>query len=216
MVWIYYILLLLVQIAGLVVALFQLPGLWLMLAGVGIYAWVTAAHGYVSVSSLIVLFMLTLLAEVVEFVAGGAGAKKAGASKLGMVAAMVGDIVGAIAGTPLIPIPVIGTIVGACVGSFIGAMAIEWIKERDVSHSVRVGYGAAKGRFLGMAGKLTIGVVILVVTIVVALPVGGIAPPPVVPTIILLPTTAPATLPAKLPTSGPATIPTTSPAGGNS
>ncbi len=199
MVWLYYILLLVVQIAGLVVALFQLPGLWLMLAGVGIYAWVTAAHGYVSGASLIVLFLLTLLAEVVEFIAGGAGAKKAGASKLGMVAAMVGGIVGAIAGTPLIPIPVVGTIIGACVGSFIGAMAVELIKKGDVSHSVRVGYGAAKGRFLGMAGKLTIGVVILVVTMIVALPVGDLTAPPKVPRIILLPSTLPTTLPATNP-----------------
>jgi len=196
--WVYYILLLVVQLAGLVLALFQMPGLWLMLAGTGIYMWVTYNRGYVSVSSLIILLLLTLLAEVVEFVAGGAGAKKAGASKLGMVAAMVGGILGALVGTIVIPIPVVGTIVGACVGSFICAMAVEYYKRDDVSHSLRVGWGAFKGRFWGIVGKLAIGVLMALVTMFVALPIG--APAPAAPI-------APATMPSTLPTTLPATQP---------
>ena len=209
--WFYYFLLLIVQVVGLAVALFQMPGLWLMLAGTGVYMWVTASRGYVSGSSLIILLLLALLAEVVEFVAGGAGAKKAGASKLGMVAAMIGGIVGALLGTAFIPIPIVGTIIGACIGSFAGAMAIELWKHGDIDHSLRVGFGAAQGRLLGIVGKLSIGVAMLLMTIVVAFPVGGTPPPPVVPTIILVPTTLPTTQPTTLPTS----LPTTLPASGN-
>jgi len=196
--WLYYILLLIVQIVGLVLTLFQMPGLWLMLAGTCVFAWGTNARGYVAVHWLVVLLLLALLAEVVEFVAGSAGAKKAGATKLAMFGAMVGGIVGAIAGT-FIPIPIVGTIFGACAGSFLVAMAIQWMQHGEVHHSMRVGVGAAKGRFLGIAGKLSIGVLMLVLTMIVALPVGGIAPPPVVPTVILLPTTAPTSQPTTLP-----------------
>ncbi len=197
LIWLYYFLLLIVQLAGLVVAIFQLPGLWVMLAGTGVFALLTRSHGYVSVTSILVLLGLAITAEIVEFVAGGAGAKKAGASKLGMTGAMVGGIVGAIVGTPMIPVPIVGTIVGAVVGSFLGAMAVELIRRREVGHSLRVGYGAAKGRLLGIGAKLTIGIIMLLITIVVAFPVGGRATPIMPTTIPYAPlTTLPVTLPA--------------------
>ncbi len=194
MVWLYYSILIVVQIVGLALALFQMPGLWLMLAGTGIYAWVTASHGYVQ-WSLLWLLLLAIVAEVVEFVAGGAGAKKAGASKLGIFAAMLGGIVGAILGTIFIPIPIIGTIIGACIGSFLAAMGVEYGKRRDLDHSLRVGYGAAQGRLLGILGKLAIGGVMLLVTMIVALPIGGRA--------TTVPTTAASPVITTMPTTSP-------------
>jgi len=186
--WLYYSILIVVQIIGLALALFQMPGLWLMLAATGVYAWVTMSRGYVG-WSLVVLLILALLAEAVEFVAGGAGAKKAGASKMGMFAAMLGGIVGAILGTFVVPIPIVGTIIGACIGSFVGAMGVEYYKRQDLDHSLRVGYGAAQGRLMGILGKLAIGCVMLLVTIVVALPIGGRPATGTVPTVLILPAT---------------------------
>jgi uncharacterized protein YqgC (DUF456 family) len=185
--WVYYLLLLFIQLIGLALALFQMPGLWLMLAGVGVYAWITAGQGYVSGASLIVLLLLTILSEVVEFAAGGAGAKKAGASRLAILGAMVGGVVGAIVGTVFILIPIAGTIIGACVGSFLGATAIEWWKRRDIQFSLQVGFGAAQGRLLGILGKLAIGVILLLATIVIAIPIGG------TPLAVVAPTTGPST-----------------------
>lgn len=192
--WLYYSILIVLQIVGLVLALFQMPGLWLMLAATGIYAWVTASQGYV-LWSLLWLLLLAILAEVVEFVAGGAGAKKAGASKLGMFAAMAGGIVGAILGTVFIPIPIVGTILGACIGSFLAAMGVEYGKRRDLDHSLRVGYGAAQGRFLGIVGKLGVGGVMLLVTVIAALPIGGRAKPLPRTSASPVMTTMPATMP---------------------
>src|SRR5438046_4943821 len=97
--WVYYLLLIVVLLAGLVVTLFQMPGLWLMMAGTGIYAWITSGRGYLGWKSLLALFLLAIVAELVEFGAGSAGAKKAGASKLAMFGAVVGGVVGAIVGT---------------------------------------------------------------------------------------------------------------------
>lgn len=196
--WIYYTILLVVQVVGLVLALFQMPGLWMMLIGTGLYAWATASQGYVQ-WSLLWLLLLAVLAEVVEFVAGGAGAKKAGASKLGMFAAMLGGIVGAIGGTFVIPVPIVGTILGACIGSFLGAMGVEYYKRQDLDHSLRVGYGAAQGRFLGIIGKLAIGCVMLLVTMVAALPVGGRGPTTAPAVLVLPPTTQITTSPTTLP-----------------
>ncbi len=120
--WAYYIILLVVLAFGLFINVFTLPGLWLMvLAALG-YAWATG-FAYLGMPGLVTLLVLALLAEGVEFVAGGAGAKKAGGSKR----AMVGGIVGAILGGLLfsIPLPIIGTIIGVCLGAFIGAAAVE-------------------------------------------------------------------------------------------
>jgi hypothetical protein len=106
-----------------------------------------------------------------------------------MIGAIVGGFAGAIVFTPVFVIPVIAQVAGACVGCFIGAALAELSLGRDVRHSARVGVGAAKGRFLGIAAKTGFGVVMLVVTMWSGVPVpgrtlapapggGGITPPP--------------------------------------
>jgi hypothetical protein len=198
--WLWYVLLIVLQLAGLVLNLLGMPGLWVMVGATGVFAWVTWHQGYVGVVSLIVLLLLAIAAEIVEFIAGSAGAKKAGASKLGMFGAVVGGVIGAILGT-FIPVPVVGTIVGACAGSFLGSMGIEWYRRGDVSHSVRVGWGAAKGRFFGILAKTGFGLAILLITLVVAFPYGGKTRAATNPLFTPPPATVPATQPASRPAS---------------
>ncbi len=186
MVWIYYLLLLITDIVGLVLAAFTLPGLWLMLAAAAFYAYLTSGN-FVGVKTLIALLVLAGTAEIAELFLGGAGAKKAGGSKWGILGGLIGAILGGIFLTPFIPIPVLGTIIGICLGSFVGAFAIEFALGRPVVQSLRIGYGAAKGRLFGIAGKVTIGIIMFTITIWAALPLGG-APHPI-------PTTLPTTLP---------------------
>ncbi len=212
MAWVWYIVLLALQVAGLVLNLFGLPGLWLMVIAAGLYSWVTWEDRYLKIYALVVIVLLALAAEVVEFVAGSAGAKKAGASKLGMFAAMVGGIVGAIAGTPLIPVPIVGTILGAVVGSAAATMFVEWFKRGEVNHVLRTGWGAGKGRLLGILGKSALGAAMLVVTIVLALPVSTARPIVIVPAapptpLLNPPATQGSTLPATTPAMFPATLP---------
>lgn len=168
--WTYYACLMLLQVLGLLLTIIGLPGLWLMVAAVGAYAWLTVWNRYVGWPAMIVVLALAFLSEVAEFLAGAAGSAKAGGTKRGMAGALVGGLVGAIALTPFIPIPVVGTVAGACIGSFAGAFAVEMGIHRDTALSTRVGWGAAKGRFWGIVVKLAFGVVILLVTLVVALP----------------------------------------------
>jgi uncharacterized protein YqgC (DUF456 family) len=205
--WIWYLVLIVLQITGLTLNILGLPGLWVMVLSTGAYMWVTWEQGYVHVGTLIFLFVLAIAAEVVEFVAGSAGAAKAGGSKLGQFGAIIGGIVGAIVGTPIFP--VVGTIIGACLGSFIGSMAIEWYRRGELDHSMRVGWGAAKGRFYGILAKTGFGLLILLITMIAALPLGGTAAPapanPVPPT--TLPSTQPATQSTTLPATRPATLP---------
>ena len=59
--------------------------------------------------------MLAGIGELLEAGAGAAGTKMGGGSSRGMLGAIVGGLVGAIVCTPLIPIPVLGTLIGALI-----------------------------------------------------------------------------------------------------
>ena len=201
--WIYYLLLIVVLLTGLLLNILGLPGLWLMVAAFGGYALLTRWENYVGWPSLIALVVLGLLAELVEFLAGAAGSKSAGGRRRGMIGAIVGGFLGAIF-LSVIPILVVSQIVGACLGAFLGAAIMEYT-DRDMAHSLRVGVGAAKGRLWGILSKLAFGCVMLIVAIVAALPIGGpstltSAAPATVPT----PATAPSTAPATQATTAPA------------
>lgn len=170
MVWLYYTCLVLLQLTGLLLTLLSLPGLWLMVGALAAYAWWTGFDKHTGWASLGTVLGLALVAEVVEFLAGAAGSAKAGGTKRAMAGSIVGGLVGAIVLTPLIPIPVVGTIAGLCLGTFGGAFLTELYIRRDPQHSAGVGLGAAKGRLWGVAIKLLFGAVIFLVIAVTALP----------------------------------------------
>ncbi len=189
MAWLYYILTLIAMLTGMFLSILGLPGIWLMVGAVGVYAWLTRFQQFVGTTSLIVLVVIALLAEAVEFLAGSAGAKKAGGSKRAMMGAVIGALIGGIF-LSVIPVPVISTIVGACLGAFIGAAVVELMIFKDVDRSLRVGVGAAHGRFLGILGKLIFSIIIFVIAAIVAFPVARATATAPVP---LPPATAPAT-----------------------
>jgi uncharacterized protein YqgC (DUF456 family) len=196
MAWIYYLVLLALMLVGLFLNIVGLPGLWLIVGVHAAYAYVTGWEHFVGWPSVIALIVLALCAEVVEFMAGAAGSKSAGGRKRGMIGAIIGGLVGAVFFTGLVPIPIVGTIIGVCLGTFVGAAIMEYYGKGAV-HSIRVGVGAAKGRFWGIIGKSAFGMIMLVVAVFAAVPMqfgAGTVIPVSVP-----PTTAPATLPATTP-----------------
>jgi uncharacterized protein YqgC (DUF456 family) len=203
MAWVYYGVLLVLMLTGLLLNVFGLPGLWVMVAAAFGYAWVTGFGVYLGWQGLLVLTALATLAEVLEFLAGSTGAKKAGGSKRGMVGAIVGGLLGAIFFS--IPVPILGTIVGACLGTFLGAWVVELMVGKEMGHSVEIGFGAAKGRLWGTLLKLSIGGVMLLVGLLIALPLGASARATSTTVTGAGPTSLPATIPATLP--GPATMP---------
>lgn len=206
-IWLYYILLLVLHVIGWSLNLLGLPGLWLMVFAHIVYAWATGWDFYTGLWASISLLLLAIAAEIIEFVAGAAGSKSAGGTKRGMAGAIIGGLVGGLFGSVLIPIPIVGTIVGAVTGSAAGAFSIEKLIHPDTNRALRISYGAAKGRFLGIVIKGGIGLVMAVVSLVTALPIGS--PPPVIPT--SQPSQIPATQSMQPPASLPATLPTTQP-----
>jgi uncharacterized protein len=151
----------LVIISGLMLDLVGLFGNWLILGSI-VAAWAFSGFDYFGGYTIPVLIALAILGEVLETFAAGFGASKFGGGKGSIVASVVGCIVGAIVGTPLIPIPLIGTLIGACGGAFIAATAYELNRqEHGVEGSVRVGVGAALGKVGGLFAKTLIGFMML-------------------------------------------------------
>jgi len=165
--WLYYILLLLLCAASLALVVVTLPGLWLMTAGAAVYA-VLTHEKHIGFKSLVSLFLMALVAEILEFSASGAAAKKAGGGKRAAVGALVGGVVGGIVGSFIFPI--ILSIVGICIGSFAGAAIGELSGGKDSAQAIRVGWGAAKGRLVGVGLKLAFGVAMFGVVLVAGLP----------------------------------------------
>jgi uncharacterized protein len=171
--WIYYLwaLLLIVACFGAwATTLFTLPGNWLIAGFAALFAWLLPAEdtGGVTWTTVAVLVGLAVVGEILEFGAGAAGAAKHGASKRGIALSMVGAMVGSILGiTAGLPIPIIGSfvmaLVGGAAGAFFGAYIGESWKGRPESERVAVGRGAFAGRIWGTAGKLAVGVIMLVI-----------------------------------------------------
>jgi uncharacterized protein YqgC (DUF456 family) len=150
-----------------------LPGTWLMAASTALLAWWqwdesrSNTDQMFSIYLLIAIVVLAVLGEIVEFMAGTVGAKRAGASRRGAVGALIGGIVGGIGATFLIPILFVGTLIGAVLGAAIGAWTGELSGGREYSAALKSGVGAGVGRLGGTIGKLAIAVVMWV-TITVA------------------------------------------------
>lgn len=178
--WIWYLTLAAVLVLGWFINILGLPGIWVMIAAAAAYAWATG-FDYLNWWHLGILVGIGILAEIVEFLAGGAAATKAGGSRRAMWGAIIGGVIGAIFFT--IPLPIIGTIIGACLGAFLGAYLAEYTVRGETAHLMRVSWGAAKGKFWGIISKLAFGVVILIVAMWVGLPRGRPvqATPPVPP-----------------------------------
>ena len=137
MIWFYYILLILVLFAGLALVTVTLPGLWIMTAAAAIYSLDPHEHR-LGHKTLLVLVILSVIAEILEFTAGGAAARKAGGGRRAAVGALLGGIVGGIIGSFVLPLVL--TIVGICIGSFVGAAGFELLGGGEAVHSLGVGW----------------------------------------------------------------------------
>jgi uncharacterized protein YqgC (DUF456 family) len=165
--YVWPILLILLNGAWLASIVAGLPGTWLMVASAVLLQWWRHA-GYFSTGTLVVAAVLAGLGEAFELAAGVVGARRAGGTRRGAVGAMVGSVVGAIAGTFVIPAPCIGTLIGACLGAAGGTMLVEAGTGIPAEVTVRAGIGAGVGRLVGTVIKVGIGAVIWVIIAVAA------------------------------------------------
>lgn len=168
MLTIYIIGLLVVNGCWLAGGLFLLPGNWLMVITTVLFAWWRWDDGVFGVGVLIAIAAMALAGEIFDFFAGTGGAKKAGASWLGAIAAILGAIIGALLGTVLIPIPIVGTLLGACFGAGLAVWVAERLIGKSPDQSLKSGLGAGTGVLLGITVKFAIGCAIWLIIAIAA------------------------------------------------
>lgn len=154
--------------AGVALTVFTLPGIWLTLAvAAACELWRPDLFSW---WLLLALFVLAVAAEIADLFASAIGAARAGGTRRASLGSLVGGLIGAIAGTPLIPVPVLGTMLGAAVGAGIGALLLEYHGgEKTWGQSARIGGGAAIGRFTAGLLKIVIAAIIAAVLSAAAL-----------------------------------------------
>jgi len=163
--WVAYAILLLVCLGGVFITLLGLPGLWLIVAAALGYAWKTSFQ-QIGPWTLVSLLLIAAVAELIEFVAGSRGAKKAGGSSRAAWGALIGGVVGAIVLS--VPVPIIGTTIGLCIGVFVGALIGEMSVRDDAAHSIRVGFAATKARIYAIILKLLFSIAMLAIVAIKA------------------------------------------------
>jgi uncharacterized protein YqgC (DUF456 family) len=156
--------------------LIALPGNWIAVALLAVYAWLGPSQGRVEMGFAVpgVAFGFALLGEVFEFAAGALGAKKAGASRRSTVFAMIGSMAGAMAGAFIgIPVPVVGPVIAAILfgglGATAGAIYGEWSDGNNWRDSWSIGHAAFWGRTFGTLGKVSAGLAIVVLAVIAVL-----------------------------------------------
>lgn len=142
-------------VAGLGIFLipFGLPGTWLI-AAVGLAGpWMGVGW-----TPFFILLAAAGLGEILELITATRVTKKAGAGNAGLWGCFLGGIAGAIFGTPLIPIPIVGTLLGSALGALAGAVFFEMVFASKESHELLdIGIGAFLGVLLGKVLKMAIG-----------------------------------------------------------
>jgi uncharacterized protein YqgC (DUF456 family) len=168
MLYLWLILLILLNAAWLMLVVFGLPGNWLIVVSTCLFAWWRWEDGIFSIYTLTAIVVLATLGEVFEFLGGMQGAKRAGTSWHSSIAAIAGAAAGAIIGTFLIPVLFLGTVLGACIGAGLATWSMELSRGRKMDESVRCAVSAGLGELLGITAKVTVGVIIWLIVAVAA------------------------------------------------
>jgi len=122
----------------------SLSGTWVVFGVAGLLAWRRWPE-FPGIGTLLLFLILCIAVEVAEALAGAWGVKKRGGSKAAGWAAIVGGFLGLLFGG-LIPVPVIGNLLGMLIGSFSLAFAVEHAKIKQTEQAVQVATGAVIAR----------------------------------------------------------------------
>lgn len=132
-----------------------LPGIWMMFAGMLLIAW-QGNFQHIGYGTLGILLTLTIIAHVVDYIAGAMGAKKFGASRYAIIGAFIGAIVGLFMG-----------IIGVIIGPFIGAVMGELMASKGLDEATKAGIGTWLGLLVGMVLKIVIAFMMLGIFLII-------------------------------------------------
>ena len=163
-------LVILVMLACLLIIPLGLPGLWLIAAALlallvtGQLSWMFALVGTGAVVG----------TEVAELWVLKRFGERFGGSSRAFWGAMAGGMAGLFFG---LPIPVVGSVITAFLGTFAGAGLVTFLETRSMQRSTRVGMGVVLARTTAVALKVGVALAIIAAT-ALALFVGAFGDPP--------------------------------------
>jgi uncharacterized protein YqgC (DUF456 family) len=137
---------------------FGMPGTLVMFAAALCYK-LLVPNGGIGWASVVVVGILMVIAEGLEWILASRFTKKYGGSRRAGWGAIIGGMVGAFVGVPIF---IVGSIIGAFVGAFVGAFLFEMSRGSGGGVSTRVAWGASIGRVTAAAIKIAIGLVMAV------------------------------------------------------
>ncbi len=153
---------------GFALSCLSLSGTWVVFGASLLVAW-KRWPDFPGIPTLILFLVLCIGVEVVEALASAWGVQRRGGSKAAGWAALGGGFLGLMAGG-LIPVPLIGNLIGMVLGSFGCAFLVEHAKMKKADHALHVATGAVIARLavvfikigvtLGMTIVLALGVAI--------------------------------------------------------
>ena len=151
--------LVLFSIVGFAAIFFTTFGTLIILLGAFFYGLLTNLS-VLTIETLVILLILYLCGEVMEYALIIIGAKKFGASNAAIVGALIGGVIGAALGMGFLGI---GLILGTFLGIFLGAFTVELLLQRDLVKSLKAGVGGLLGRAGAVALKVIIAVVMFAI-----------------------------------------------------
>ncbi len=121
-----------------------LPGTALVLAGIVLGAWIDdfTRVGWLALAA---ITLMAIAAWILDYVAGMAGARRAGASRQAVLGAALGTVAGLFMG-----------FVGVLFLPLVGAALGEWLARRDHQGAVRVGIATWLGLMAGLLAKVVL------------------------------------------------------------
>jgi len=140
--WILCAALILVGLAGTVLPV--LPGTILVWGGIVLGAWIDD-FTRVSMTTVVVVSVLAVLAWGLDYVAGLMGAKKAGASKQALIGAAAGTVLGLFMG-----------LIGVLFMPLVGAALGEYLAQKDQTRAMKVGVSTWIGIMVGLIAKVVL------------------------------------------------------------
>ena len=153
---------LVLSLSGLVSLVFGLPGNFIILGASVLYGWY-GGFREITVRVIIILVVLALAGELIEFLLGILGAKKYESSNRAVVGSIVFGIMGGIMGAPFF----FG--IGAVIGAFAGAILMELTQGKKMDDAIKSGWGAFLGRVAGTISKGAVGIAMIAITVTAVL-----------------------------------------------
>ncbi len=144
-----------VGIIGIIVPI--LPGMLLVWFTIVVYAWRTGFE-IIGWPTLVFITIVALVAGLAQVWLPLLGAQKQGAAKRALFLGLVGAVVG----TFLIPIPLLGTVIGYAVGVFLG----EYMKVRDINLAFKASLGGVAGWGVSTIVEIVAALVILLIFVI--------------------------------------------------